>query len=182
MKDPAGARSTAEQDRGISAVILREQGRLRNFIRKRVPVEADVEDVLQDVFYELVLAYRLAKPLEQLSAWLFRTARNRIIDLFRTRKSAVSTDDLQDVLPSPQAGPADAYAQRLLGEQLEGALDELPAEQRAVFIAHELEGLSFREISDATGVSVNTLLSRKHYAVRYLRKRLRAIYDEFLDE
>jgi RNA polymerase sigma factor (sigma-70 family) len=182
---------TEEQNRRIAETVEREQGRLRNFIRKRVLDESDVEDILQEVFYELVQAYRLMKPLEQVGAWLFRVARNRIIDRFRGRRQeAVRTDpasgadepDLfpwEDLLPSPDAGPEAAYAREVLMEEIDAALDELPEEQREVFVAHEFEGRSFRELAAATGISVNTLLSRKHYAVLYLRRRLRAIYDEF---
>ena len=184
----------AEQDERITTAIAQEQGRLRNFIRRRVADESEVEDILQDVFYELVAAYRLMKPIEQVSAWMFRVARNRIIDLFRKKKPAASTSDplavaedeepllLEDLLPSPEAGPDAAYARGVLLDELDAALDELPEEQREVFVAHELEGRSFKELAAETGVSVNTLLSRKHYAVVHLRKRLRAISDEFWNE
>jgi RNA polymerase sigma factor (sigma-70 family) len=181
-----------EQDERISEVLKREQSRLRNFIRRRVPDEGDAEDILQDVFYELVEAYRLMKPVEQVGAWLYRVARNRIIDRFRKKKPVVFADTasvseegetlrIEDLLPSPDAGPDAAYARGVLLQELEDALDELPEEQRAVFIGHEVEGHSFKELSERTGVSVNTLLSRKHYAVVYLRQRLRAIYDQFLN-
>ncbi len=181
----------AEQDQRISEAIEREQSRLRNFIRRRVADRDDAEDVLQDVFYELVEAYRLMKPVEQVTAWLFRVARNRIIDLFRKKSRealreeppAVTEDGetlpLEELLPSPEAGPDAAYARSVLLEELEAALDELPDELREVFIAQELMGYSFKEIAEQTGVSVNTLLSRKHYAVLYLRERLQAIRDEF---
>ena len=181
----------AEQDQRISEAIDREGNRLRNFIRRRVADREDAEDVLQDVFYELVEAYRLMKPVEQVTAWLFRVARNRITDLFRrkTREAlrnqpATITEDgetlqLEDLLPSPDAGPDAAYARSVLLEELDAALDELPDEQRDAFIAHELMGYSFKELAAETGVSVNTLLSRKHYAVVYLRERLRAIHNEF---
>ena len=180
-----------EQDQRISEAIEREQSRLRNFIRKRVADRGDAEDVLQDVFYELVEAYRLMKPIEQATAWLYKVARNRITDLFRKKKRevpgrepAVGTEDGQefqweDLLPSPDAGPESAYARRVLLEELDAALDELPEEQREVFIGHELAGYSFKELAAQTGVSVNTLLSRKHYAVLRLRQRLQSIYDEF---
>ena len=182
-----------EQDQSIFETIEREQGRLRHFIRKRVANEGDVEDVLQDVFYELVEAYRLTKPIQQLSAWMFRVARNRIIDLFRKRKVEALTDVsvrvaedgepllLEDLLPSADAGPEAAYARNVLLDELNAALDELPEEQREVFVAHELEGRSFKELAEETGLSVNTLLSRKRYAVLHLRRRLRAIYDEFVN-
>ncbi|MGA6987803.1 MAG: RNA polymerase sigma factor [Terriglobales bacterium] len=180
----------AEQDQRISEAIEREQSRLRNFIRRRVADRDDAEDVLQDVFYELVEAYRLMKPVEQVTAWLFRVARNRIIDLFRKRsrealknQPAVTEDGetlpLEELLPSPDAGPDAAYARSVLLDELDAAVDELPDEQREVFVAHELMGYSFKEIAGQTGVSVNTLLSRKHYAVLYLRERLQAIHDEF---
>jgi RNA polymerase sigma factor (sigma-70 family) len=182
---------TDERDQRLSETIARELPRLRNFIRKRVTDVGDAEDLLQEIFYELVEAYRLMKPVEQVGAWLFRVARNRITDLFRKSKRDASRTaplaveengglvSLDDLLPSPDAGPEAAYARRVLVEELDAALDELPAEQRAVFIAHELEGRSFKELAAATGLSVNTLLSRKHYAVRYLRARLQDIYDEF---
>jgi RNA polymerase sigma factor (sigma-70 family) len=178
---------TAE-DRRIADTIGREQNRLRNFIRKRVADIDDAEDILQDVFYELVVATRLMKPIEHVSGWLFRVARNRITDLFRLKRADVSTDDpvagednlsFEDLLPSPEAGPEAAYARHVLLEELEAALDELPDEQRDVFIAHEIEGRSFRELAAEAGLSVNTLLARKHYAVLRLRRRLRAIHDEF---
>ena len=181
------------QDQQISETIEREQARLRNFIRRRVDDENDADDILQDVFYELVEAYRLMQPIEQVGAWLFRVARNRIIDRFRKRKRkpetlrqeqmSVAEDGellmLEDLLPSPDAGPEAAYARTVLLEELTDALEELPQEQREIFIAHEIEGRSFKTIAAETALSVNTLLSRKHYAVIHLRKRLRAIYDEF---
>jgi len=180
----------AEQNRGLAETIAREQDRLRGFIRARIRDEAEAEDVLQEVFYELLEAVRLMKPIEQVSAWLFRVARNRIIDLFRRKRprslseAAPGPDPeragtLEDLLPSPEAGPEAAYARGVLLEQLEAALEELPAEQRAVFLAHEVEGRSFKEMSAESGVNVKTLLSRKHYAVLHLRERLRAIAAEF---
>ena len=180
----------AEQDQRISETIDREKTRLRNFIRKRVADQGDAEDILQEVFYELVEAYRLMKPIEQVGAWLFRVARNRITDLFRKRRPellmnepAVTEDGevltLEELLPSPDAGPEAAYARTVLLDELEDALEELPEEQREVFLAHEIEGRSFKELAVETGLSVNTLLSRKHYAVLHLRERLRAVYDEF---
>jgi RNA polymerase sigma factor (sigma-70 family) len=179
-----------EQDQRVSEVVKREQSRLRNFIRRRVPDPRDAEDILQDVFYELVEANRLLMPIEHVTGWLFRVARNRITDLFRKKKSesfsdaAVGDEDgellqIEDLLPSPDAGPDALYARNLLLDELEAALEELPEEQREVFVAHELEGLSFKEMSAETGVSVNTLLSRKRYAVLHLRERLQSIYDEF---
>lgn len=181
----------AEQDERISKAINREQARLRNFIRKRVADRQDAEDVLQEVFYELVEAYRMMKPIEEVTAWLFRVARNRIVDLFRRRKREALSDPQaatnedgetprwEDLLPSPDAGPQAAYARRVLLEELDAALEELPEEQRQAFIAHELMGYSFKELAAQSGLSVNTLLSRKHYAVVHLRERLQAIYDEF---
>ncbi len=180
----------AEQDQRISDVVIREQSRLGNFIRRRVPDPRDAEDILQDVFYELVEANRLLMPIEHVTGWLFRVARNRITDLFRTKKPesfsdiAITDEDdellqLEDLLPSPDAGPEAIYARHVLLDELEFAIAELPAEQRAVFVAHELEGRSFREMAAETGVSVNTLLSRKRYAVLHLRERLHSIYDEF---
>lgn len=192
MDEPSGITPMTEQDREITEIIAEERSRLRNFIRRRVPDEADVEDVLQEVFYELTGAYRLMEPVQRWSAWMFRVARNRIIDLFRKRRleafgsdsAAASEEDealpLEAVLRSPAAGSAEEYARTVLLEELEEALAELPQEQREVFIAHEIEGLSFKEIADRTGVRVNTLLSRKHYAVVHLRRRLRAIYEEFV--
>ncbi len=179
----------AEQDQRISEAIDREKTRLRNFIRRRVADQRDVEDILQEVFYELVETYRLMKPIEQIGAWLFRVARNRITDLFRKRKPEASTNDpvvaedgesltLEDLLPSRDAGPEAAYARTVLLDELEDALEDLPEEQREVFLAHEIEGRSFKELAVETGLSVNTLLSRKHYAVIHLRERLRAVYDE----
>ena len=179
-----------EQDQRLSEVIKREQSRLRNFIRRRVPDPRDAEDILQDVFYKLVAANRLLMPIEDVTGWLFRVARNRITDLFRKKKPerfsdpAVSDEDderlqLEDLLPSADAGPEALYARSVLLDELEAAVDELPEEQRAVFVAHELEGRSFKEMAAETGVSVNTLLSRKRYAVRHLRERLQDVYDEF---
>jgi len=179
-----------EQDQRISEAVELEQARLRNFIRKRVADESDAEDIPQDVFYELVEAYRMMKPLQQVSAWLFRVARNRITDLFRKKRPEALSNDraaaaedgevlpLEDLLPSPDAGPDAVYARNVLSEELDAALDELPEEQREIFIAHELDGYTFKELAAATGLSVNTLLSRKHYAVIHLRERLQAIYDE----
>ena len=178
-----------EQDQRISEVVTRERSRLGNFIRKRVPDPLDAEDILQEVFYELVEANRLLMPIEHVTGWLFRVARNRITDLFRKKKpetfsdAAVVDEDgellgLEDLLPSPDAGPEAAYARSVILDEIDFALDELPEEQREVFIAHELEGRSFKEMAAETGVSVNTLLSRKRYAVLHLRQRLQAMYDD----
>jgi RNA polymerase sigma factor (sigma-70 family) len=179
-----------EQDRQISEVVQREQSRLRNFIRRRVPDPRDAEDVLQDVFYELVEANRLLMPIDHIAGWLFRVAQNRITDLFRKKKphslhDLAQGDDeellsLEDLLPSPDAGPDAAYARSVLLDELEDALNELPEEQRRVFVANEIEGCTFREMAAATGVSINTLLARKRYAVQHLRERLQFVYDEFL--
>lgn len=171
----------AEQDQLLTEVMQRDEPRLRRFIRRRVLDAGDAEDVLQDVFYELIETYRLMKPVEQVTAWLYRVARNRIIDLFRKGKT-VSLDEpvtsgeqaplLGDLLLSNDDGPEAIYARNTLLDVLEEALDELPANQREVFVAHEVLGRSFKSMSAETGVSVNTLLSRKHYAVMHLRKRL----------
>ncbi|MBV9624325.1 MAG: sigma-70 family RNA polymerase sigma factor [Acidobacteria bacterium] len=181
-----------QPDQRISEAVDREYAGLRSFIRKRVDDPGEAEDILQDVFYELVEAYRMMKPIEQVTAWLFRVARNRIIDLFRRKKreavrqqSAGVADHsdsltLEELLPSPDAGPEGVYMRKVLAEELDAALDELPEEQREAFVAHEIMGYSFQEISARSGESVNTLLSRKHYAVLHLRKRLQAIYDEFM--
>jgi RNA polymerase sigma factor (sigma-70 family) len=182
-----------EQDRQISAIVAAERSRLRNFIRRRVPNPLDVEDIVQEVFYELVQANRLLMPIDHVTGWLFRVARNRITDFFRKKKpeafsDAITEDEhgellrIEDLLPSPDAGPEALYLRRVLLDELELAIDELPDEpygQREVFIAHELEGLSFKELSAESGVNVNTLLSRKRYAVLHLRKRLQTIYEEF---
>jgi RNA polymerase sigma factor (sigma-70 family) len=179
-----------EQDRRISEVVRREQSRLRNFIRRRVPDPRDAEDILQEVFYELVEANRLLMPIEHVAGWLFRVARNRITDLFRKKKpesfsdaAAAGNDEellqWEELLPSLNDGPDAVYARSVLLDELEFAIEELPDEQREVFVGHELEGRSFKEMSAETGVSVNTLLSRKHYAVLHLRERLRSIYEEF---
>lgn len=187
----------AEQDQSISEVVKREQSRLRTFIRRRVPDPRDAEDILQDVFYKLVEANRLLMPIDHVTGWLFRVARNRIVDLWREKKVERGGDaggpqtnslrfieedselQIEELLPSPDDGPQAVYARNALLEELELAINELPIEQREVFVAHELEGRSFKEMSAATGTSVNTLLARKRYAVLHLRKRLRKIYDEF---
>ena len=179
-----------EQDRRISATVAAESARLRNFIRRRVADEADAEDILQEVFYEFVQAWRMMRPIEQAGAWLFRVARNRIIDRFRRQRREPAHDEsaldedgqrmsLDELLPSADAGPEAAYARSMLITALEEALDELPEEQRKVFVAHEIEGRSFKELAAETGLSVNTLLGRKRYAVLHLRRRLRSIYNEF---
>jgi RNA polymerase sigma factor (sigma-70 family) len=180
----------SEQNPRLSDVIQREYRRLFQFIRKRVSDPGEAEDILQDVFYELIEAYRLMQPIEQVGAWLYRVARNRIIDRFRKRRFGAGDElpagtrdeeslSLEDLLPSPDAGPEAVYARRVLFDELESAIDDLPEEQRSVFVAHELEGRSFKEIAEETGVNINTLLSRKRYAVVQLRRRLQAIYEEF---
>ena len=190
--DALAAFDVTQEDQRIADTIRREQDRLRNFIYARVGDLADAEDILQDVFYELVEATRLMKPIEHASAWLFRVARNRITDRFRKRKAEVSIDApiataaegellFEDLLPSADAGPEAAYARRVLVEELEAALDELPEDQRDVFVAHELEGRSFKDLAAGTGISVNTLLARKHYAVLRLRRHLQAIHDDWRD-
>jgi RNA polymerase sigma factor (sigma-70 family) len=181
--------SMTDQDRKITEVIAEERTRLRSFIRRRVPNEADVEDLVQEVFYELVEANRLLMPIDYVTGWLFRVARNRITDLFRKKRpenftdAAVMDEDgellrIEDMLPSPDAGPEAIHIRNMLFDGLESALAELPGEQRDVFVAQELEGRSFKELSAESGVSVNTLLSRKRYAVLHLRRRLQSIYGE----
>jgi RNA polymerase sigma factor (sigma-70 family) len=178
-----------DKDDDITATVLRERSKLGNFIRRRVADQTDADDILQDVFYEFTQAYRLPEPIEQVSAWLFRVARNRIIDRFRKKKE-VALDDMANgdddcdeyrldlMLPSLDAGPEAAYTRSMLLDALQAALDELPENQREVFVAHELDGISFKEMAAQTGISINTLLARKRYAVLFLRERLQALYDE----
>lgn len=184
-------RTIAEQDRRIDDAVRRDRARLRNFIRRRVHDDGEAEEILQEVFYELVEAYRLMKPIEQVSAWMFRVARNRITDLFRKKKPVTFSDvettvgeegeslRLEELLPSPDAGPEAEYARNVLIEELEAAIEELPPEQREAFVAHEIEGRSFKELAAETGTSVNALVLRKHYAVLHLRERLAEIHEEF---
>jgi RNA polymerase sigma factor (sigma-70 family) len=190
MNELASIAPMTEQDRRISEVVAEQRARLRNFIRRRVSDEADVEDLLQDVFYELVRANRLLMPIEYVTGWLYRVARNRITDLFRKKKPENFSDqavadedgemlDFEDLLPSPDAGPESQYLRSVLLDELDLALSELPDEQREVFVAHELEGRTFKELSEESGVSINTLLSRKRYAVLHLRERLQSIHDEW---
>jgi RNA polymerase sigma factor (sigma-70 family) len=190
MDEPVSVTSMIEQDRQISEIVTGERSRLRNFIRRRVPDPSDAEDILQEVFYELVEANRLLMPIGHVTGWLFRVARNRITDLFRKKKPVASSDvavededgellQIEDLLPSPDAGPEALYFRNVLLDELEFALGELPAEQREVFVAHELDGRSFKEMAAETGVSVNTLLSRKRYAMLHLRERLQSVYDEY---
>jgi RNA polymerase sigma factor (sigma-70 family) len=193
MKQAASLELMNDQDQRITDVVRRERSRLGNFIRRRVPDSSDAEDILQDVFSALVEANRLLMPIEHVTGWLFTAARNRITDFFR-KKTPERFSDLgalddegaqlafEDLLASGDAGPDEIYARSELLEELEDALDELPKEQREVFIAHEIEGRSFRQMAAETGVSVNTLLARKRYAVLHLRKRLQDIYDEFMSE
>jgi len=201
MEPTALALAGPVEDLALAETIRREQGRLWTFVRQRVADREDAEDILQEVFCELIEAVRLMKPIEHASAWLFRVARNRIADLYRKKKPAVSIDApvidtygagspetaqqrgllIEDLLPSPDGGPDAAYARHVLLDELTSAIDELPAEQRDVFLAHELEGRSFKEMAARAGTNVNTLLARKHYAVIRLRRRLQAIRDEFGD-
>ena len=189
MGKPVSAIAMTEQDRQISKVVAEQRGRLRNFIRRRVPDPSDAEDIVQEVFYELVEANRLLMPIEHVTGWLYRVARNRITDLFRKKKPVAFSDAavedeagellrIEDLLPSPDAGPEALYFRSVLLDEMEFALGELPREQREVFVAHEIEGRSFKELSAETGVSVNTLLARKRYAILHLRKRLQGIYDD----
>ncbi len=187
-------RSIDEQNRRIRETVRRERGRLLNFIRRRVADAGEAEDILQDVFSELVVAYRLMHPIGQVAAWLYRVARNRAIDSYRKKRPKPLVDvpvrvndeesafALEDLLPSPEAGPEAAFARSVLMEEIDAAIQELPGEQREVFVAHEIDGRSFKELAEETGVSVNTLLSRKRYAVLHLRRRLRAIYSEFMNQ
>lgn len=191
MTPPNSRPSLTEQDRDITATVLREQARLGNFISRRVSDKTEAEDILQDVFHEFIQAYRLPAPIEQASAWLFRVARNRIIDRFRKKREVALADgdDVGDdadgdvrldlVLPASDAGPEAAYARAVVLRELQDALDELPAKQREVFIAHELDGVSFKQMAAQSGVPINTLLARKRYAVLSLRTRLQPVFDEF---
>jgi RNA polymerase sigma factor (sigma-70 family) len=193
MGGPSSMIAMIEQDRQIAKVIQEERPRLRSFIRRRVSNDADADDLLQDVLYELVEAYRLLTPIDFVTGWLFRVARNRITDFFRKKRPSAYSDEMQedeygelldlgDMLPSPDAGPDALYLRGVLLDELNVALGELPAEQREVFLAHEMEGRSFKELSAESGVNVNTLLSRKRYAVLHLRERLQRIYDEFQEK
>jgi RNA polymerase sigma factor (sigma-70 family) len=191
MDKPLSVISMTEQDRQISEVVAEQRSRLRNFIRRRVPDPTEAEDIVQEVFYKLVEANRLLMPIDHVTGWLFRVARNRITDLFRKKKpetfSGAAVEDetgellgIEDLLPSPDAGPEAMYFRNVFLDELEFALGELPREQREVFLAHELEGRSFKELSAESGVSVSTLLSRKRYAVLHLRERLQSIHEEFM--
>jgi len=170
-----------DEDRRITEVVAREQSRLRNFIRRRVADPRDAEDILQDVFARLVEANRMLMPIDHVTGWLFQVARNRIVDFFRAKSpDADDLAKLEELLPSADAGPDAEYARGVLLDEIARAIDELPKEQRDAFVAHELEGRSFKELSAETGVSVNTLLSRKRYAVRHLRDRLQRVHDDFM--
>ena len=193
MNEPASLTPMTEQDRRISEIIAEERLRLRNFIRRRVPDPSDVEDIVQEVFSELVEANRLLMPIGHVTGWLFRVARNRITDLFRKKRpeslgdAAFEDEDgealgIEDLLPSPEAGPEALYVRSVLLDELELALEELPVEQREAFIAHEIEGRSFKDLSAESGVNINTLLSRKRYAVLHLRERLQNLYDELTNK
>jgi RNA polymerase sigma factor (sigma-70 family) len=193
MDEPWSITAMAERDLRISEIVAEQRARLRNFIRRRVPDPADAEDIVQEVFYELVEANRLLMPIEHVTGWLYRVARNRIIDLFRKKKperfsdAAIENEDgeilqVEDLLPSPDAGPEALYMRSVLLDELELAIEALPDEQREVFIAHEIDGRSFKEMAADTGISMSTLLSRKRYAILHLRERLQNIYDEFVKE
>lgn len=179
-----------QHDREITATVRRERPRLSNFIRRRVRNSADADDILQEVLFEFVEAYHLPAPIERASAWLFRVARNRVIDLFR-KKREQSLDEMageaaaQDgehrldlLLPAADDSPESAYARSVLLAELQLALDALPADQREVFVAHELDGVSFKQMASSSGVPMNTLLARKRYAVLHLRQSLQSIYDQ----
>jgi RNA polymerase sigma factor (sigma-70 family) len=191
MGEPWSIAAMAERDRQISDIVAEQRARLRNFIRRRVPDPSDAEDIVQEVFYELVEANRLLMPIEHVTGWLYRVARNRIIDLFRKKKperfsdATIENEDgeilqVEDLLPSPDAGPEALYMRSVLLDELELAIEALPDEQREVFIAHEIDGRSFKELSAETGISMSTLLSRKRYAILHLRERLQNIYNEFV--
>jgi RNA polymerase sigma factor (sigma-70 family) len=193
MDEPWSITAMAERDLQLSEIVAEQRTRLRNFIRRRVPDPSDAEDIVQEVFYELVEANRLLMPIEHVTGWLYRVARNRIIDLFRKKKperfsdAAIENEDgeilqVEDLLPSPDAGPEALYMRSVLLDELELAIEALPEEQREVFIAHEIDGRSFKEMSAETGISMSTLLSRKRYAILHLRERLQNIYNEFVNK
>ena len=189
--DAATISDAVSGDRQIAAAVQRERGRLLAFIRRRIDDAAEAEDILQEALYELVAAERLAQPVEQIGAWLMRVARNRIIDRFRKKRPERLLDAadgaeegrvLDELLPAADGTPETAAMQTLLLDEIESALEELPREQREVFIAQELDGLTFRELAERSGESINTLLSRKRYAVLQLRERLQAVYEYWLSE
>ena len=185
---------TVEQDQKIRESIRLNGKRLLNFIKRRIPDEDEAEDILQDVYYQLVQAMQLTKPIEQVSSWMFTVARNKITDLFRKKKevrmegqvmSQVDSDEmlsLHELLPSLEDSPDATFMRRILVEELEAAMEELPENQRWVFFQHEIEGKSFKELAQETGLTVNTLISRKRYAVLHLRERLSDIYNEFIND
>jgi len=179
----------AEQNRSLTETVARESGRLGSFIRQRVPDPGEAEDILQDVFFELVEAWRLPEPIEQVGAWLFRVARNRIIDRFRKRReeplpsagaedSDEATPWLENAMPASDGGPEAAHLRRRWLDAIAAALDELPPGPRDTFIAHELDGRSFKDMAAESGMPLNTLLGWKRQAVLHLRDRLRPLYDE----
>src|ERR1035437_8513463 len=185
---------TERQNQSIQETVKKESPRLLDFIRKRIPNADDAEDILQDVFYQLVEMNRLMKPIEEVTAWLFTVARNKITDRFRKKKPESLEKQLSyrkeeegemlniaDLLPSTDDSQDMKMFRSAVMEEFEDALDELPKEQREVFMFHEIDGKSFKEIAEITGDSVNTLLSRKRYAVLFLRERLRKLYDELLN-
>jgi RNA polymerase sigma factor (sigma-70 family) len=174
----------AQQDRLIALTVQRERPRLLAYLRRRIADAAEAEDIVQDALYELLVAYRMLQPVEQAGAWLARVARNRLVDSFRRRAVRTRPDDLEagalaDLMPAATDGPEAAAMRAALLQRLEAAIAELPDEQRAVFVAHELDGVSFRELAQRSGVSVNTLLSRKHYATRFLRRRLEDAWQDW---
>lgn len=175
-----------EQRTSIADIVARERTRLHGFIRRRVPSPGDAEDILQDVLYEFARAWSLPEPIEQVGAWLVKVARNRIIDRGRKKREEALPDDddgyyLDEALPDAGSGPEAAYARARLLDAISSALDELPTAERDVFIAHEIDGLSFKDLALQTGVKVNTLLGWKRRAVLHLRHRLQATYDELFD-
>ncbi len=192
---PLAVATPEGQNQQIDAVVHRERRRLLDFIRRRIPDPLDAEDVLQDVFYELVQSYRLVKPIEQMAAWLFRVARNKITDRYRRPRIIESLDALAapsadpdneplllaELLPATDATDGDLLREALL-DALAAGLADLPAEQRAVFVAHEIDGKSFNQLAAETGLPLNTLLARKHYAVKKLRTHLRTLYDEYFTD
>ena len=179
---------TVERNASAEAAVRTERKRLFEFIRRRVRTEEDAEDIMQDVFFQLVASYSVTEPIEKLTSWLFTVARNKIIDWYRKRRPGILNREdeetgeplnLEDILFDPTQNPDEVYARSLVWTELAAALDELPEEQREVFVMHELEGRSFKEIAEITGEGINTLLSRKRYAVLRLRESLQELYDEF---
>jgi RNA polymerase sigma factor (sigma-70 family) len=196
MDDAMALQQIMSKDNSRIAAAVAEQGpRLRAFVRRQVADLSEVDDIVQETFLELVSAYRLLQPVEHLAAWLLRVARNRIIDRFRARSRQASPGEasgrdsvgsavepsrvLEQWLAADDGGPESAYVRGVLADELIAAVDELPAEQRDVFLAHELDGRSFKQLRAETGIGINTLLGRKHAAVRHLRRRLEDIRSEF---